>query len=99
MRDVRRVTVCVSRARLGLYVFGRFSTFSRCPELQPTLNLFRNRPHKLALNLDEEDYNQQINRTNKSTGQISLIDDVYGMWKQLQKQTLQVKHLFIEICI
>eukprot|EP00923_Selenidium_pygospionis_P042265 GHVN01073199.1.p1 GENE.GHVN01073199.1~~GHVN01073199.1.p1 ORF type:complete len:1799 (-),score=441.84 GHVN01073199.1:775-5532(-) len=34
LRDVRRLVVAVSRARLGLYVFGRQSVFSRCGELR-----------------------------------------------------------------
>ncbi|XP_065323209.1 RNA helicase aquarius-like [Gordionus sp. m RMFG-2023] len=34
-RDVRRLIVAVSRARLGLYILGRVSLFSRCLELTP----------------------------------------------------------------
>ncbi len=36
LRDVRRLVVAMSRARLGLYVFGRASVFANCYELQPT---------------------------------------------------------------
>jgi hypothetical protein len=36
LRDVRRLTVAMSRARLGLYVFGRAALFANCLELQPT---------------------------------------------------------------
>lgn len=36
LRDVRRLIVAVSRARLGLYIFGRASLFQNCFELQPT---------------------------------------------------------------
>ncbi len=36
LRDVRRLVVAMSRARLGLYVFGRAQLFSNCYELQPT---------------------------------------------------------------
>ena len=38
LRDVRRLVVSMSRARLGLYVFCRLCLFSRCAELQPVLN-------------------------------------------------------------
>lgn len=38
-RDVRRLVVAMSRARLGLYIFGRVSLFQNCYELSPT---FRN---------------------------------------------------------
>lgn len=36
LRDVRRLVVAMSRARLGLYIFGRASIFAQCYELQPT---------------------------------------------------------------
>lgn len=36
LRDVRRLVVAMSRARLGLYVFGRQDLFGNCYELQPT---------------------------------------------------------------
>lgn len=36
LRDVRRLVVAMSRARLGLYVFGRQELFANCYELQPT---------------------------------------------------------------
>lgn len=39
LRDVRRLVVAVSRARLGLYIFGRISLFRNCFELQPTFKL------------------------------------------------------------
>jgi intron-binding protein aquarius len=53
LRDVRRLIVAMSRARLGLYVFCRRSLFEQCYELQPTFQLLLQRPDKLALNLDE----------------------------------------------
>eukprot|EP00099_Drosophila_melanogaster_P028280 NP_731647.3 uncharacterized protein Dmel_CG31368, isoform C [Drosophila melanogaster] len=46
LRDVRRLVVAMSRARLGLYVFGRVSLFKNCLELQQTFKL---RPLKLSL--------------------------------------------------
>ncbi len=36
LRDVRRLVVAMSRARLGLYVLGRQALFGNCFELQPT---------------------------------------------------------------
>lgn len=39
LRDVRRLVVAMSRARLGLYIFGRVSLFKNCFELQPTFKL------------------------------------------------------------
>jgi intron-binding protein aquarius len=41
--------VAMSRARLGLYVFGRANLFSNCFELQPTFSQLLARPVQLAL--------------------------------------------------
>jgi intron-binding protein aquarius len=53
LRDVRRLVVAMSRARLGLYVFCRRSLFEQCYELQPTFQLLLQRPDHLALNMNE----------------------------------------------
>lgn len=39
LRDVRRLVVAMSRARLGLYIFGRVALFKNCFELQQTFKL------------------------------------------------------------
>lgn len=39
LRDVRRLVVAMSRARLGLYVLARVSLFQSCTELQPAFQL------------------------------------------------------------
>lgn len=49
IRDIRRLVVAVSRARLGLYVFCRSSLFCSCHELRRTMDQFANRPSKLQL--------------------------------------------------
>ncbi|KAG8415110.1 hypothetical protein J3458_008990 [Metarhizium acridum] len=49
LRDVRRMTVAVSRARLGLYILGRREVFEACPELRPAFDLLLGRPDKLML--------------------------------------------------
>ena len=49
LRDVRRLVVAVSRARLGLYVFGRRQVFDGCHELRFTMDQFWQRPDKLEL--------------------------------------------------
>lgn len=53
LRDVRRLVVAASRARLGLYIFGRVSLFKNCFELQPTFKLLMKRPQDLQLFIDE----------------------------------------------
>lgn len=49
LRDVRRLTVALSRARLGLYVLGRREVFESCYELKPAFDLLFRRPDKLML--------------------------------------------------
>lgn len=54
LRDPRRLTVALSRARLGLYVLGRRELVEACPELQRALApLLRERPDKLRLIVGE----------------------------------------------
>jgi len=38
LRDVRRLIVAMSRARLGLYVFARVNLFQNCFELRPAFS-------------------------------------------------------------
>lgn len=49
LRDVRRLVVALSRARLGLYIFGRFDLFQKCQELKPVFDQLREKPSHLAL--------------------------------------------------
>jgi len=53
LRDVRRLVVAMSRARLGLYVFARVSLFKNCFELQPAFNILMKRPMQLHLSPGE----------------------------------------------
>ena len=53
LRDVRRLVVAMSRARLGLYVFGRQSLFQNCYELSETMEQLCARPTSLQLVLGE----------------------------------------------
>ena len=49
LRDIRRLIVAVSRARLGLYVFGRNALFKECHELWGTLRHLYEKPDKLEI--------------------------------------------------
>lgn len=49
LRDIRRLTVALSRARLGLYILGRRSVFQSSPELLQAFQIPLKRPEKLAL--------------------------------------------------
>lgn len=56
LRDVRRLIVALSRARLGMYVFCRFKLFSGCAELAPAFNILKERP--TLLQLTDEKYGE-----------------------------------------
>ena len=49
LRDIRRLTVALSRARLGLYILGRRDVFASCYELRQAFELLLQRPDKLTL--------------------------------------------------
>ena len=69
---IRRLVVALSRARLGLYVFGRRALFERCSELAPAFKLLLSRPTQLLL-MGAETYptNRPVppsNNSNTGTG-------------------------------
>ncbi|WQF75760.1 Putative intron-binding protein aquarius [Colletotrichum destructivum] len=49
LRDIRRLTVALSRARLGLYILGRREIFETCYELRQAFEQLLSRPDKLML--------------------------------------------------
>lgn len=49
LRDIRRLTVALSRARLGLYILGRREVFESCYELNEAFDRLLRRPDKLTL--------------------------------------------------
>ncbi|KAL7499241.1 hypothetical protein ACHAWT_010161 [Skeletonema menzelii] len=49
LRDIRRLVVAVSRARLGLYVLCRRDLFCHCHELRRTMDQLAAKPKKLQL--------------------------------------------------
>ncbi|OAP55227.1 hypothetical protein AYL99_10927 [Fonsecaea erecta] len=53
LRDIRRLTVTLSRARLGLYILGRKELFASCFEMRPAMTILSERPHKLVVTTGE----------------------------------------------
>ena len=49
LRDIRRLTVALSRARLGLYILGRREVFESCAELKEAFDMALARPDKLMI--------------------------------------------------
>ncbi|GAA0161608.1 RNA helicase [Lithospermum erythrorhizon] len=77
LRDVRRLVVAMSRARLGLYIFCRRSLFEQCYELQPTFRLLLQRPDRLALNINE--LTSSTDRHVEDTGPMHLVSGLEEM--------------------
>jgi len=101
IRDVRRLVVAMSRARLGLYVFGRESLFKNCFELAPTFSVLLKRPTQLCLNLDE--LSSLTERNLDDTGKIFKVKDLGHMGKivhsmaQRAHQNIVQRHLMIQM--
>ncbi|KAL8723726.1 MAG: hypothetical protein Q9225_000021 [Loekoesia sp. 1 TL-2023] len=53
LRDIRRLTVALSRARLGFYILGRRSVFETCYELREAFTKLFKRPIRLLLTTGE----------------------------------------------
>lgn len=53
LRDIRRLTVALSRARLGLYILGRRSVFTSTPDLATAFSSLLSRPAALTLSTGE----------------------------------------------
>ena len=49
IRDLRRLTVALSRARLGLYILGRRAVFESCVEIQDAFSSLFERPTTLQV--------------------------------------------------
>lgn len=53
LRDIRRLTVALSRARLGLYILGRRAIFESVPELKPAFDRLFSKPAALEIVMQE----------------------------------------------
>jgi intron-binding protein aquarius len=53
LRDIRRLTVALSRARLGLYILGRREVFTSTPDLSTAFAALLSRPASLTLSTGE----------------------------------------------
>ncbi|KAI8048857.1 P-loop containing nucleoside triphosphate hydrolase protein [Syncephalis plumigaleata] len=84
MRDVRRLTVAMSRARLGLYIFGRMRVFEACAELKPMVTQWRARPLQLSLQ-PKENSNSERKMTDHANAE--TIADVAEMGKRVYQMT------------
>jgi intron-binding protein aquarius len=99
LRDVRRLVVAMSRARLGLYVFGRQSLFAQCYELQPTFSQLLRNPTRLALVPTEQHPTARLvgdvvtPYTVDGLGPMgALVNSLAARWQTAQLTALQQAH-------
>ncbi|XP_065342666.1 RNA helicase aquarius [Cloeon dipterum] len=78
LRDVRRMVVAMSRARLGLYVFARVSLFRNCFELAPAFKQLMGRPQQLYL-APQETYTTERPADQQPEGSAQLAEDMPQM--------------------
>ncbi|KAJ2719311.1 hypothetical protein GGI07_005286 [Coemansia sp. Benny D115] len=76
LRDLRRLTVALSRARLGLYVLGRRSVFEGCFELRQVMEQLLANGNDLEI-CPEESYNDDVDETGtRTTRKVDGIEDM-----------------------
>ena len=76
LRDIRRLVVAVSRARLGLYVFCRQSVFCNCHELRRTMDRFSAKSSKLQLVKGEQFPTERLNGDDVPESNLHEVIDV-----------------------
>ena len=79
VRDVRRMVVALSRARLGLYVFCRKNLFSNCYELGPAFKLLLKKSSNLQLIGGESHPTQRNVLEEPSEGSVLNVEGVTAM--------------------
>uniref|UniRef100_A0A8C3RSU6 RNA helicase aquarius n=1 Tax=Chelydra serpentina TaxID=8475 RepID=A0A8C3RSU6_CHESE len=93
LRDVRRLVVAMSRARLGLYIFARVSLFQNCFELTPAFSQLTARP--LQLHIIPSEYFPAIRQNGeRPSHQVHVIKNmpqmanfVYNMYMHMIQST------------
>lgn len=88
LRDVRRLTVALSRARLGLYILGRRSVFESCFELKPAFDVLLQKPDRLEL-VTGEMYRQTQRRVSEAPeeGRAAVMEGVEHLGKYVFEMT------------
>jgi len=85
LRDVRRLVVAVSRARLGLYVMCRRDVFAGCHELKRTMDLFAEGPSRLQLVKGERYGVERLAADEVPRDRLHEVGDVVGMGSLVYK--------------
>ncbi|KAG7466190.1 hypothetical protein MATL_G00162160 [Megalops atlanticus] len=97
LRDVRRLVVAMSRARLGLYIFARVSLFQNCFELTPAFNQLTARPLQLHIRPQEYYTAGQLSETRSAhpdqviQNMPEMANLVYNMYMHMIQSTQQYR--------
>ncbi|XP_023370052.1 intron-binding protein aquarius [Otolemur garnettii] len=93
LRDVRRLVVAMSRARLGLYIFARVSLFQNCFELTPAFSQLTARPLHLHI-IPTEPFPTVRKNGERTSHEVQIIKNmpqmanfVYNMYMHLIQTT------------
>jgi intron-binding protein aquarius len=87
LRDIRRLTVALSRARLGLYIVGRREVFASSYELSPFFDLIFERPTTLTLVRNEQFPTTRPLNGKVEQDKVMEISDVEQLGKLVVEQT------------
>ncbi|XP_018426684.1 PREDICTED: intron-binding protein aquarius [Nanorana parkeri] len=98
LRDVRRLVVAMSRARLGLYIFARVSLFQNCFELTPAFSQLTARPLRLHILPGESFPTQRMNgemphypaQVIKNMPEMAMF--VYDMYMHMMRSSQQYQY-------
>jgi intron-binding protein aquarius len=93
IRDLRRLTVSLSRARLGLYVFGRESLLNTATEIQPAMQRLLKSGNKLSLIAGESFPTQRLLSDEVDKDKVLEIDDVTAMGVLVYQMVQQAQYL------
>lgn len=87
LRDIRRLTVALSRARLGLYVFGRREVFESAYELKEAFDRLLQHPTKLTLVTSEMFPTSRMLETKVEKGSIAEMEGVEHLGQYVYEMT------------
>lgn len=93
LRDVRRLVVAMSRARLGLYIFGRQSLFAGVEELSGAFKQLMARPTKLELVVGEGWPTNRLSDDQVPSDKVHTLTDVKAMGVLVYQMVQQSQHL------
>uniref|UniRef100_A0A8D2AZL4 RNA helicase aquarius n=1 Tax=Sciurus vulgaris TaxID=55149 RepID=A0A8D2AZL4_SCIVU len=103
LRDVRRLVVAMSRARLGLYIFARVSLFQNCFELTPAFSQLTARPLHLHI-IPTEPFPTTRKNGERPSHEVQIIKNmpqmanfVYNMYMHLIQTTHHYHQTFLQL--